>query len=121
MDAAAEGVARSAFGLSGQKCSACSRAIVADAVYEQFVDRLAARAGELALGDPGDAGMFVGPVINEGAVERYERAVEAARRDGRVAAGGGRPDLPGPTWSRRWWRTFRTATSWSATSCSCRS
>ena len=39
--------------------------------------------------------MFVGPVINEGAVERYERAVEAARRDGRVAAGGGRPDLPG--------------------------
>ena len=64
-------------------------------VYEEFVDRLAARAGELALGDPSDRDMFVGPVINEGAVERYERAVEAARRDGRVAAGGGRPDLPG--------------------------
>ena len=95
VDAAAEGVARSAFGLSGQKCSACSRAIVADAVYEEFVDRLAARAGELALGDPSDPAMFVGPVINEGAVERYERAVEAARLDGRVAAGGGRPDLPG--------------------------
>ena len=95
VDAAAEGVARSAFGLSGQKCSACSRAIVADDVYEEFVDRLAARAGELALGDPSDPAMFVGPVINEGAVERYERAVEAARRDGRVAAGGSRPDLPG--------------------------
>ncbi|HKP20606.1 MAG TPA: aldehyde dehydrogenase family protein [Thermoleophilaceae bacterium] len=95
VDAAAEGVARSAFGLSGQKCSACSRAIVAEEVYERFVDRLAARAGELALGDPSDPAMFVGPVINEGAVERYERAVEAARRDGRVAAGGGRPDLPG--------------------------
>jgi 1-pyrroline-5-carboxylate dehydrogenase len=95
VDAAAEGVARSAFGLSGQKCSACSRAIVAEEVYEEFVDRLAARAREVALGDPGDLAMFVGPVINEGAVERYERAVEAARRDGRVAAGGGRPDLPG--------------------------
>jgi 1-pyrroline-5-carboxylate dehydrogenase len=95
VDAAAEGVARSAFGLSGQKCSACSRAIVAEDVYEEFVDGLAARARELALGDPGDPATFVGPVINEGAVERYERAVEAARRDGRVAAGGGRPDLPG--------------------------
>ncbi|MET0614574.1 MAG: aldehyde dehydrogenase family protein [Thermoleophilaceae bacterium] len=95
VDAAAEGVARSAFGLSGQKCSACSRAIVADSVYDEFVDRLAARAQELALGDPGDPAMFVGPVINEGAVERYERAVDGARRDGRVAAGGGRPDLPG--------------------------
>ena len=48
VDAAAEGVARSAFGLSGQKCSACSRAIVADSVYDEFVERLAgagARAG----------------------------------------------------------------------------
>jgi 1-pyrroline-5-carboxylate dehydrogenase len=95
VDAAAEGVARSAFGLSGQKCSACSRAIVAEPVYEEFVDKLAERARAVALGDPSDPGMFVGPVINEGAVERYSRAVEAARRDGRVAAGGGRPDLPG--------------------------
>jgi len=95
VDAAAEGVARSAFGLSGQKCSACSRAIVADRVYDEFVEKLAARARELSLGDPSDPAMFVGPVINEGSVERYERAIEAARRDGRVAAGGGRPDLPG--------------------------
>jgi 1-pyrroline-5-carboxylate dehydrogenase len=95
LDAAAEGVARSAFGLSGQKCSACSRAIVLDAVYDEFVDRLAARAGELQLGDPSDPEAFVGPVINEGSVERYERSVAAAGRDGRVAAGGGTPDLPG--------------------------
>jgi 1-pyrroline-5-carboxylate dehydrogenase len=95
LDAAAEGVARSAFGLSGQKCSACSRAIVADAVYDEFVEKLAARAAELALGDPSDLEAFVGPVINEGSVERYEQAVAAARQDGRVAAGGGRPELPG--------------------------
>jgi len=95
LDAAAEGVARSAFGLSGQKCSACSRAIVVDSVYDEFVDRLGAKAGELALGDPGDSETFVGPVINEGSVERYERAVAAAKSDGRVAAGGGAPGLAG--------------------------
>jgi 1-pyrroline-5-carboxylate dehydrogenase len=95
LDAAAEGVARSAFGLSGQKCSACSRAIVVDSVYDEFVEKLAARAGDLQLGDPSDPGMFVGPVINEGAVERYRRAVAAAESEGRVAAGGGMPDLPG--------------------------
>ena len=44
LDAAAEGIARSAFGLSGQKCSACSRAIVEDPVYDEFVGKLAARA-----------------------------------------------------------------------------
>ena len=95
VDAAAEGVARSAFGLSGQKCSACSRAIVVDSVHDEFVERLAARAAELRLGDPSDRDAFVGPVINEGSVERYERAVAEAERDGRVAAGGGRPELPG--------------------------
>ena len=95
LDAAADGVARSAFGLSGQKCSACSRAIVVDSVYDEFVEKLAARAGELRLGDPSDPDTFVGPVINEGAVERYRSAVAAAESEGRVAAGGGTPDLPG--------------------------
>jgi 1-pyrroline-5-carboxylate dehydrogenase len=95
LDAAAEGVARSAFGLSGQKCSACSRAIVVDSVYDEFVEKLAARAAEFPLGEPGDRDMFVGPVINEGAVERYRQAVAAAESEGRVAAGGGTPDLPG--------------------------
>ena len=95
VDAAAEGVARSAFGLSGQKCSACSRAIVLDSVHDEFVDRLTARAAELAVGDPSDPETFVGPVINEGCMERYERSVEAARSEGRVAAGGDAPDLPG--------------------------
>jgi 1-pyrroline-5-carboxylate dehydrogenase len=95
LDAAAEGVARSAFGLSGQKCSACSRAIVVDSVHDDFVEKLAARAAEFAVGDPGDRETFVGPVINEGAVERYARAVAAAKSEGRVAAGGGTPELPG--------------------------
>jgi 1-pyrroline-5-carboxylate dehydrogenase len=95
IDAAAEGVARSAFGLSGQKCSACSRAIVLDSVHDEFVELLAARAAALPLGDPSDPEAFVGPVINERSVERFERAVAAAEAEGHVAAGGGMPDLPG--------------------------
>lgn len=93
--AAAEGVARSAFGLSGQKCSACSRAIVVDAVHDELVELLAERAAALRLGDPSDPEMFVGPVINEASVARFEEAAAAAREEGAVSAGGGRPDLPG--------------------------
>jgi 1-pyrroline-5-carboxylate dehydrogenase len=95
LDAAAAGIVTSAFGFSGQKCSACSRAIVEDPVYDEFVEKLAARAGEFPLGDPIEPSSFVGPVINEGSVERYRRAVAAAESEGRVAAGGGDPGLPG--------------------------
>jgi 1-pyrroline-5-carboxylate dehydrogenase len=92
---AAEGVARAAFGLSGQKCSACSRAIVADAVHDEFVERLVEFTAGLAVGDPEDSASFVGPVINERSVARFDDAVAAAERDGRIVAGGRRPDLPG--------------------------
>jgi 1-pyrroline-5-carboxylate dehydrogenase len=95
LDKAAEGVARAAFGLSGQKCSACSRAIVVDSVHDEFVERLVDFTAGLSLGDPADRDAFLGPVVNEAGVERFESAAAAARRDGRVAAGGGRPDRPG--------------------------
>src|SRR4051794_7571410 len=94
LDAAAEGIAASAFGFSGQKCSACSRAIVVDAVHDELVDRLRACAEDVAVGDPADPDVFTGPVIDERAVERYVAAVDEARRDGAIAAGGGPPDLP---------------------------
>jgi 1-pyrroline-5-carboxylate dehydrogenase len=92
---AAEGVARAAFGLSGQKCSACSRAIVDASVHDEFVERLVEFTRGLAVGDPADRDVFLGPVINRPAVARFEAAVAEASRDGRVLAGGGRPDLPG--------------------------
>jgi 1-pyrroline-5-carboxylate dehydrogenase len=92
---AAEGVARSAFGLSGQKCSACSRAIVLDDVHDEFVERLAEFTGGLRVGDPSERDAFLGPVINEVSSARFETAVADARRDGEVAAGGGRPERAG--------------------------
>jgi 1-pyrroline-5-carboxylate dehydrogenase len=88
LDVAASGVARSAFGLSGQKCSACSRVYVQRDVLEQFTAKLAERAGSLVVGDPTSRDAFVGPVIDADAVARFERAVEHARSAGEIVAGG---------------------------------
>jgi 1-pyrroline-5-carboxylate dehydrogenase len=95
LDKAAEGVARAAFGLSGQKCSACSRAIVVDSVHDDFVARLTAFTATLQLGDPSEREAFVGPVVNESALARFEQAAADAARDGRVTAGGRRADRAG--------------------------
>ncbi len=95
LEKAAEGVARAAFGLSGQKCSACSRAIVLDEVYDEFLQRLCAFTSELAVGGPADRLSALGPVIDERAVNRFQESAAAARRDGRIAVGGGRIELGG--------------------------
>jgi 1-pyrroline-5-carboxylate dehydrogenase len=88
LDLAVEGVARSAFGFSGQKCSACSRVYVERSVAGEFTGRLADRAAQLKVGDPLDRDVYVGPVIDEEAVERFRQAVKEARKEGRVLAGG---------------------------------
>ena len=122
LDKAAEGVARAAFGLSGQKCSACSRAIVVDAVHDEFVERLAAEAGRLKVGDPAERDMFLGPVVNEA-----ERGALRGRGGERARATAGSPRAASaPTgragsWSRRSCRACLRVTRSSATSCSCRS
>lgn len=90
LDKAVEGVARSAFGFSGQKCSACSRAYVQKDIYDEFMTRLVKRTGELKVGDPTDRQVFVGPVIDERAVKRYEEAVDIAKRDGGTVRYGGK-------------------------------
>ena len=99
LDLAAQGVARSAFGLSGQKCSACSRVYVERDVYDDFVERLAERARGLVVGDPLHRDTYLGPVIDADAVDRYSDAISHAAKVGRVVAGGevlrgvdGRPD-----------------------------
>jgi 1-pyrroline-5-carboxylate dehydrogenase len=90
LDLAAEGTARSAFGLSGQKCSAASRVYVERPVAEEFVEKLVARAGAIAPADPRERTTYLGPVIDTAAVERYERAVAEAKARGEVLAGGER-------------------------------
>ena len=89
IDQAVEGVARGAFGLSGQKCSATSRVYVEGPVYDEFVSKLVDRTEEIKVGDPTEQGVFVGPVIDNDAVERYEKAVAEVRdQGGEVYTGG---------------------------------
>jgi 1-pyrroline-5-carboxylate dehydrogenase len=89
LEAAVEGIARGAFGLSGQKCSATSRVYVEDDVYDEFVDKLVARTKEIQVGEPTRAEVFMGPVIDRGAVDRFKKAVaEVADNGGEVLAGG---------------------------------
>ena len=90
VDAAAEGVMRSAFGLQNQKCSATSRVYVHRAVAGSFVERLLEKTQAMRIGDPTERDVYFGPVINARAVARYERAVAQARRDGSILTGGSR-------------------------------
>jgi 1-pyrroline-5-carboxylate dehydrogenase len=90
LEAAAEGVMRSAFGLQGQKCSACSRVYVDRGVAERFIDLLVEKSKALIVGDPTQRGVYVGPVIDEAAVKRFENAVQRSKRDGRIVLGGER-------------------------------
>jgi 1-pyrroline-5-carboxylate dehydrogenase len=91
LSVAASGIARSAFGLSGQKCSALSKAYIARPVLDDFLDALLETTGKLIVGDPRRRDVFMGPVIDEAAVSRFTTASADARRDGKIVAGGGRP------------------------------
>jgi 1-pyrroline-5-carboxylate dehydrogenase len=95
LDEAAEGVMRAAFGLSGQKCSANSRVYVERPVYDRFLALLVDKATAIAVGDPLERQNWMGPVINDKAVARYEAAVEEARSAGAVVLGGERLTGPG--------------------------
>ena len=89
LDSAVEGVAQSAFGFQGQKCSACSRAIVDERVYDKFLDGLKARVERFTIGDPAE-NFNMGAVINEGSMKTILEYIEAGKRDGRLLTGGGR-------------------------------
>src|SRR5262249_54529708 len=90
LDLAAEGVMRSAFGLSGQKCSACSVAYVDREVHDEFVELLRAKTAKLKIGNPEQRDVYMGPVIDVEAGIRYDSAVARATDDGPSAAGGRR-------------------------------
>jgi 1-pyrroline-5-carboxylate dehydrogenase len=90
IDAAVEGVAMSAFGFQGQKCSACSRAIVEAGVYDEFVEKLRRRVATISVGDPTDPSNFMGPVVNESALKSIVRYIETGQTEGRLIAGGNR-------------------------------
>jgi 1-pyrroline-5-carboxylate dehydrogenase len=88
LERAATGIVRSAFGLSGQKCSACSRVYVERPVAAALRERLAALATALKIGDPTDKANWMGPVINASAYARYRKCIDNLASHGQVLAGG---------------------------------
>jgi 1-pyrroline-5-carboxylate dehydrogenase len=89
LDKAAVGVMRAAFGYGGQKCSACSRVLVDRKVKAAFLEKLVSESRKIKTGDPTDRDVYLGPLINEEAVDKYEAAVaEIKRAKGRILFGG---------------------------------
>ncbi|MFQ5927112.1 MAG: L-glutamate gamma-semialdehyde dehydrogenase [Terriglobia bacterium] len=90
LEAAVDGVVASAFGYQGQKCSACSRAIVSEKVYDTFLAKLTARTQSLCVGPPEDPNNFMGPVINQSAMQSILDYIEVGKKEGRLLTGGER-------------------------------
>jgi len=90
VDAAVEGVAQAAFGYQGQKCSACSRAIVSEKVYDTFVQKLVERAKKVTVGPSEDPANYMGPVVSESAMKGILNYIEVGKKEGKVVLGGGR-------------------------------
>jgi 1-pyrroline-5-carboxylate dehydrogenase len=88
MEEAVRGVAVSAYGFQGQKCSACSRAIVLRDVYDDYLDRLVGEVGKITVGPPVDRKNYMGPVINEGAMRSILEYIDIGRKEGRLLTGG---------------------------------
>jgi len=89
LDSAVEGVAAAAFGFQGQKCSACSRAIVDERVYDKFLERLKARVERIGMGDPAN-NADMAAVINEGSMKSILNYIAIGKREGRLITGGER-------------------------------
>jgi 1-pyrroline-5-carboxylate dehydrogenase len=88
LDKAAHGCVKSAFGLSGQKCSALSRLYVHESIYDAFIEKLVAQANTVTIGDPAKQENYMGPVITAKTVERHLQATAEAKQIGKVLFGG---------------------------------
>ena len=88
LDAAADGVAAAAYGYQGQKCSACSRAIVVKDVYPEFLKKLEERVKKITVGPAEDPNNYMGPVINHSAMKSILEYIEIGKKEGRLLTGG---------------------------------
>ncbi|MGD8719832.1 MAG: L-glutamate gamma-semialdehyde dehydrogenase [Candidatus Zixiibacteriota bacterium] len=96
LDAAADGIVSAAFGFQGQKCSACSRAIVTDDVYDTVVEKVVAKTKEkVTVGDPRDFAHFMGPVIDAAAETKILEYIEIGKAEGKLLHGGDKRSADG--------------------------
>ena len=88
VDAAADAIVAGAFGFQGQKCSACSRAIIVDEVYDEVLEKAVEKARTLTMGDPAEKDTFMGAVIDESAYNSIREYIEVGKKEGRLLLGG---------------------------------
>ncbi|MEK4761926.1 L-glutamate gamma-semialdehyde dehydrogenase [Viridibacillus sp. FSL E2-0187] len=88
LELAAQSIVKSAFGFSGQKCSACSRVVIVDEVYDEVVARVEELTKALQVGNPEDPTNYTGPVIDEAAFNKITSYIEIGKEEGRLIAGG---------------------------------
>ncbi|BAD77174.1 pyrroline-5 carboxylate dehydrogenase [Geobacillus kaustophilus HTA426] len=88
LELAAQSIVVSAFGFSGQKCSACSRVIVLEDVYEQVLNRVVELTKQLIVGDPEKPSTFMGPVIDETAYNKVMHYIDIGKQEGKLMTGG---------------------------------
>src|SRR3989454_1245354 len=89
LEAAASGIVTSAFGFQGQKCSAGSRAIIVDKVYDQVLQKVIEKTKQLSMGDVTQPETYMGPVVDENAMKKITDYIEVGKKEGRLVAGGG--------------------------------
>ena len=95
LELAAQSIVKSAFGFSGQKCSACSRVVIVKDVYDQVVERVTELTKELKVGDPTDPTNFMATVIDQNAFNKITEYIEIGKQEGRLVAGGTADDSVG--------------------------
>ncbi|KKK36062.1 1-pyrroline-5-carboxylate dehydrogenase [Mesobacillus campisalis] len=95
LELAAQSIVASAFGFSGQKCSACSRAVIVEDVYDQVLNRAIELTEQLTIGNPEDQTNFMGPVIDQNAYNKIMDYIKIGKQEGRLAAGGEGDDSKG--------------------------
>ncbi|UOB21124.1 L-glutamate gamma-semialdehyde dehydrogenase [Macrococcus armenti] len=88
LELAAESIVKSAFGFSGQKCSACSRAIVLEEVYDEVVAKVKEKAEKLTVGNPETNEHFMGPVIDDKSLNKIKEYIEIGKQEGKLLVGG---------------------------------
>lgn len=88
LELAAESIVKSAFGFSGQKCSACSRAVIVEDVYDEVVALVKEKTEKLTVGDPSTNEHFMGPVIDDKSMEKIEKYIEIGKKEGKLLVGG---------------------------------
>lgn len=91
LDTAAAGVVSSAFGFQGQKCSACSRAIIVEDVYDEMVKKIVEKAKTITVGPTTDFKNFMGPVVSKKAYDSINKYIEIGNKEGRLVLGGAAP------------------------------